>query len=262
MSSFLLSILLPISKAFAATWIFIGTSWLNEKAIDFGSGNTTKYASLGDNYNFLWTDDFTLCAWHYPHSAWESAVFSRENGSTSNGWDLRYTSGNKYQFYSSGSGATRRIQLITNNTFSTGTWRHVCLVYSGNQSATGISIVVNGSAEALTTQFNTSTEDWAQSSIDFKIGAWHNLTTYTRSKIDEITIWNDNLTTSEIGELISASKPTNPQTTSMWASKNLSYYRMGDLTDTTTTIYDRGATGGINMTATSLVSGDIVTSVP
>lgn len=256
------NLILGFSKAVAATWIFIGTSWVNEKAIDYGSGNTTKYHSAGDNWNFPWTDDFTLCAWHYPHSAWDHPIFSRENGSTSNGWDFRYTGGNKYQFYSSGSGATRRIQVITNNTFSTGTWRHVCFVYSGNQSATGITIVVNGASEAFTTQFNTSSEDWAQSGINAYIGKWENLTTYIRAKVDEVTVWNDNLSTAEIGELISGGKPTNPQTTSMWVSKNLNYYRMGDLTDSTTTIVDRGATGGVNLTGTSIVSGDIVTSVP
>ena len=257
-----LNLLLGISNVLASSWIFIGTSWLNEKAVDFGSSNTTKYMSAGNNFNFAWTDDFTICTWFYAHSAWEAPIFSRETGSTGNGWDFRYTAGSKFQFYSSGSAAARRIQVISTNTYSTGTWRHVCLVYSGNQSATGLSFVVDGSSVALTTQFNTSTEDWAQASINFKVGAWDGLTTYTRSKMDEVTIWNDDLTTSEIGELISGGKPTNPVTTSMWATKNLSYYRMGDLTDSTSTIVDRGMTGGVNITPTSLVSGDFVTSIP
>lgn len=251
-----------VPNALAATWIFIGTSWLNEKAIDFGSSNTTKYISMGDNFNFSWADDFTMCAWFYAHSAWEAPLFSRENGSTGNGWDFRYTSANKLQWYSSGSSAARRIQVTSSGTFSTGTWRHICFVYTGNQSATGISFVVDGSAVSTTTNFNTSTEDWAQASINFRVNAWSNLTTYGRAKMDEITIWNDNLSTSEIGELISGGKPTNPVTTSMWATKNLSYYRMGDLTDSTSTIVDRGMTGGVDGTPTALVSGDIVTSVP
>lgn len=261
---FLLSFLLTISQAIGGTWLFYPTqsTWSNLTAVDFGSGNTTKYISMGDNWNFPWTDDFTLCAWHYPHSAYDHPIFTRENGSTSNGWDFRYTSGNKYQFYSSGSGATRRIQVITTNTYSAGTWRHVCFVYSGNQSATGISIVIDGSSVALTTQFNTSTEDWSVASINAYLGKWENLTTYARAKMDEVTVWNDNLSTSEIAELISAGKPANPAVSSMWATKNLNYYRMGDLTDSTSSIVDRGNVGGVNGTPTSFVSGDFVSSVP
>jgi len=254
--------LLLIPSAFAQVWIFAGNSWLNTTALDFGSSNTTKYVSLGNNFNFAWTDDFSLCFWHYPHSAYEHAIISRENGSTSNGWDFRYTAGNKYQFYSSGSGATRRIQVITTNTYSAGTWRHVCFTYDGGQSATGIAVLIDGSSVALTTQFNTSSEDWAQSGINAYIGKWENLTTYARAKVDEVTIWNDNLTTVEAAELISGGKPANPARASFWASKNLSYYRMGDLTDSTSTIYDRGVVGGANGTGTSLSSGDFVTSVP
>lgn len=252
--------LLPL-VACAQTWIFSGNTFSNTTALDFGSGNTTKFLSMGNNHGFSWSDDFTVCMWHYPHSAWESALFSKENGATGNGFDFRYTSGNKYQFYSSGSGATRRIQVLTNNTFSTGTWRHVCFVYDGSQSATGILIYVNGSSQAFTTQFNTSSEDWTVAN-NFKIGAWDNLTTYTRSKIDEITIWNDNLTSTEIGQLYNGGTVISPTSFGFWATKNISYYRMGDLTDSTTTIYDRGVNGTINATPTSVVSGDFVSSVP
>lgn len=252
--------LIPII-ACAQTWIFSGNNFTNTVALDFGSGNTTKFISMGNNHNFAWSDDFTICIWHYPHTSWEAVVFSKENGPVGNGWDFRYTGANKYQFYSSGSGATRRIQIISNNTFSTGTWRHVCLVYDGSQSAAGLSIYVNGASEAFTTQFNTSTEDWSVAN-PFKVGAWDGLTTYTRSKVDEMTVWNDNLTSTEIGQLYNSGTVISPTSFSFWATKNISYYRMGDLTDSTSTIVDRGVNGTISGTPTAVVAGDFVSSVP
>jgi len=261
MISFLWKLLL-VPSAFAQVWIFAGNSWLNTTALDLGSGNTTKYVSFGNNHDLSYTDDWTICVWHYPHSAWEAPVFSKENGSTSNGWDLRYKTNNTYQWYSSGSGATRRIQWTSSGTsFTTGTWRHVCVTNDGAGTAAGMAFIVDGASETKTTNFSTSTEDWT-TSANFKIAAWDNLTTYGRAKVDEMTIWNDNLTTTEIAELISGGHPANPARASFWASKNISYYRLGDLTDSTSTIYDRGVVGGVDGTGTSLSSGDFVTSVP
>lgn len=258
----LLAILLTVYQAAGASWLFVGQNWANVKAINFGSSNSSKYMSAGDVHNGIsYSAAFSLCAWIAPETmSGDGLLFSNETGAGT-GWDFRFTGADKLQWYSSANAGTNRIQVASSGTISKSVYHHVCVTHSGNSSATGMQFWVDGSSIAVAVGFNNITADWTG-------GTAFNVCTYNsgagawcKAKIDEVNIWTIELDSAKVNELYNSGVPRNPQTTTFWAN-NTSYYRMGDLTDSHTSVVDRGFVGGVNLSSSTLVSGDLTTSIP
>lgn len=233
--------------------------WTNVKSLDFGSSNSNKWLNAGQNHNFSWSSAFSM-SFYVKFRTTAGALIVAKQTSGSTGWDFRVASA-KFQWYSSPNGATNRIQWITTNSFSTGTWYHVVVTYSGNSSATGFKIYVNGSSQAITVQFNTSASNWTTAQ-DFNFGTYNNGSgAYYNGQLDEVTFWNKELSSGEVTSLYNAGVPLNPGVISFW-SNNTSYWRFGDVNDSASTIYDRGNVGGVNLSGNNLVSGDFTTDIP
>lgn len=232
--------------------------WSNAKSLDFGSSNSSKYLNGGNNHNFSWASAFSFSMWVKFRTSAGALIFSKLTSGIT-GWDFRVASG-KFQWYSSPNGATNRIQWITSNTFSIDTWYHVVVTFSGNQSATGFKIYVNGSSETISVQFNTSAADWTTSQ-DLNVSGYANgAGAYYNGLLDEMTIWNKELSAAEVTSLYNSGVPGDPSVLAFY-SNNTSYYRFGDLTDSASSVVDRGSVGGVNLTGVNLVSGDFVTDV-
>lgn len=234
-------------------------AWSNVYDLNFGASNSSKYLGLGNNHNISWASPWSISVWVKFKSSAGALLISKQNGS-STGWDFRVANG-KFQWYSSPNGATNRIQWLGNTTYSTDTWYHVTITFSGNQSATGFTLYVNGASSAFTTQFNTSAADWTNAS-NCNIGSYNNgAGAWWLGWLEEMTIWNKALNSTEVGQLYNSGHPGNPVALSFW-SNNTSYYRFGDVNDSTSTIYDRGYVGGVNATCNNIVSGDFSTDLP
>lgn len=236
-------------------------TWSDVYGLDLGSSNSTKYLSAGSVSYFSWSSAFSISVWIKPgNNPSDGLILSKENGSAT-GYDFRYNASNKFQWYSSPNGAATRIQLQSASAYSQGSWYHVVLTFSGNQSATGFKLYVNGSEVTFTTQFNTSASDWT-SAANTNIGTYNSgAGAFLRGVLDEMTLWNTELTSGNVTSLYNSGHPGNPVALSFW-SNNTSYWRFGDVNDSASTIYDRGYVGGYNLTGVNLVSGDFTTSIP
>jgi hypothetical protein len=259
---FFLAFLLGVAQVFGSNFIFVGTSWLNTKALNLGTSNSSKYLSAGDVHNTIsWASTFSVCFFAtFETMAGDGIIFSNETGAGT-GYDFRFNGSDKLQWYSSPNAAATRIQVTSNATVSKSVYHHICVTHSGNSSATGLKFWVDGSSVATTTNFNTSASDWNGGTV-FNIGSYNSgAGAWYKGKLDEFNIWNIELDSSKVAELYNSGTPRNPTTTTFWAN-NTSYYRLGDLTDSTTTIVDLGNTGGVNLTGNSLVSGDFTSTIP
>lgn len=236
-------------------------TWSDVYGLDLGASNSTKYLSAGSVNFFSWASPFSLSVWIKPgNNPSDGLIFSKLNAS-STGYDFRYNASNKFQWYSSPNAAGTRIQLQSASAYSQGSWYHVVLTFSGNQSATGFKLYINGSNVTFSTQINTSAADWT-SAANTNIGTYNGgAGAFLRGVLDEMTLWNVELTSGNVTSLYNSGHPGNPVALSFWSS-NTSYWRFGDVTDSATTIYDRGYVGGYNLTGVNLVSGDFTTSIP
>ena len=79
--------------------------------------------------------------------------------------------------------------------------------------------------------------------------------------IDEVGFFDYSLTSGQVTSLYNSGVPTDLDNTS-GVTAPVHWWRMGDGSDTITTINDVGTTGGNNGTPTNMEAGDIVTDTP
>lgn len=89
----------------------------------------------------------------------------------------------------------------TNNVLTINTWHHVVMTYDGSQDVSGVNIYVDDTSVALSIVGNNLTGSTSNSD-NSSIGAGSNGTAYyMKGRIDEVGVWNRELTASEVTEL-------------------------------------------------------------
>lgn len=140
-------------------------------------------------------------------------------------------------------------ELTATSTVSTTDWMHVCYTWS----TSGCSIYVNGTSEASTTSFTPANVSSGQTSAAVYLGK----TTFSGANhlgglIDEVSLFNAELSSSEVNELINAGTGGANDTPADIDSTSLSpvnWWRMGDYSGDTSgsTVTDQGS-GSNNLT--------------
>lgn len=136
-----------------------------------------------------------------------------------------------------------------------GAWNHIVITYNGGSNLNGLKIYVNGVLDTIPA--SATLAGTLLLGQDAMIAA-RNTTWYYPGRMDEMTVWNKELTTLEVSELYNSGDPTYPPEHS--ASANLvNWYKLGD-GDTFPTITDN--VGSDDGTMTNMEAGDIITDVP
>ena len=155
-----------------------------------------------------------------------------------------------------------RAETTTAN-FATDIWYHVGFVYDGSLLNTErIKFYIDGVASP-TSIVGTIPTNLTTASSSFKIGKWGgSLDRFFPGKVDETSIWNKALTTTEVSEIYAGNTHINLKKTSM--SDNLvGWWRMGD-GDSYPNIKDHSITKNdglmINMGNTNIIDSNTNTS--
>ena len=176
----------------------------------FTMNGTTAFVTLGNNIFNSFTSDFSVSAWINLNTvSGDQTIVSNLSYSPSfglaNGWWL-LTSGNTISFniYRSDSGGQNTI-LNTSSILSTSTWYNVVVT---RKAGTRTRMYVNGTQVVSNSSTMNPTYTLgipSESVIPSSIGAWKYTSTLTTAflngKIDEVNIWNKELTASEVTEL-------------------------------------------------------------
>ena len=162
-----------------------------------------------------------------------------------NGIWFFWTGGTIYWACKAGDGADYASASPTGDT----NWHHVLGTYSG--SGNTIKLYIDASLVATRTGAPASLA--ADIGDAFLIGQV--TTNYTAGNIDEVAIFNSELSASDVTAIYNSGTPE-----SLASFNPVSWGRMGD-GDTYPTLTDNGS-GGNNGTMTNMASGDIVTVVP
>lgn len=235
------------------TSLFSAVSFFNNYSVLFDGIN--DYVTFGNNINYDIATQFSVSLWIRPNnlSAIRTFVSKAENAGNIYGWSLRHETTGQLTLQARVPGALT--SQTSTNTVTAGVWNHVVLTYSGNSNVSGFKVYVNN--VSYTYPAFTLPASWLASQ-DFVLGARGTNTQYFSGNIDEVSVWNKQLSAAEVATLYNSGVPTNCSAVSFNANLT-NYWRLGD-GDSYPTIYDNA--GLINGTMTNMTSAAIVGSVP
>ncbi|MCP4595012.1 LamG domain-containing protein, partial [Neptuniibacter sp.] len=232
-----------------------GASWSNAYSTLFDGDN--EYADLGTigagHSLMLNGSDATISAWIKQQPGgdqWQRIVDKSNNSSAANGYGL-YAHAPNRQIWVQVDGNGWR---TSNNAYEFDTWTHVV----GVITASSFTIYLDG-AEVSGSWGSGSATQPPNVSTNMRIGTWnHSTAREFDGNIDEISIWNEALSSSEVTELYNSGSPDNLADHSTY-SNLVSWWRMGD-DDTYPTLKDnKGSNDG---TMTNMEFGDIEADIP
>jgi hypothetical protein len=134
-------------------------------------------------------------------------------------------------------------------------WQHIVFTYNGGSNISGASVYKNGTKNSSSPSGGLG--GTMLEGQDFNIAS-RNGGFFFSGHMDEITVWNKELSQAEVDELYNSGVPFNPTDHSAVANLQ-SYYTMGDL-DTFPTIADNQ--GSDDLTMINMTAGDIVEDTP
>lgn len=141
------------------------------------------------------------------------------------------------------------------------TWEHVVFTYDGrggSSASDGISIYVNGvdKTSSLTKLDSATYVKMVGTSNPVRIGASTSNANGFKGKLDEFSMWSDDLTSDEAIEIYNDGIPNNLGVHSNYAD-TIAWWRMGDASsDTTSTIVDEK--NSYDAAVNNVVSGDFI----
>jgi len=239
---------------------------LNEYSLNFDG--TNDILNCGDSNDFSFgngtTDSaFSISAWiNVSTLLFAPKPIASKNESAEQEYTFYVASDGKLYFilYDTlgGSSDHATIQSASAGTITTGSWFHVVATYSGNGSTSGMSMFVNGSALSTTASSNNYTA-MDNGTGSFLIGHDQAGRKTFSGNIDEVSIWDKELSASDVTSLYNGGTPTD--LTGM--SNLVGWWRMGDPTGVAAfpTIVDQ-STNSNDGTMTNMTFTDIETVVP
>jgi len=205
-------------------------------SMDFDAASS-DYIDVGNVLNFEYNQAFSI-------SSWVNANAITGTKSILNKYDSLTTRGFLYSIYSncgsclhrinllisnknSGSTSGRKaIQLYTSHIIPLNNWNHVCITYDGGSLASGVNIYLNGVSQSFTVSRDTLGSNTILNTESLKIGG--NLS-YMDGKIDELAVWNTELTPTQVAEIYNATSTNLTKDLTTVSGSNLVYWnRMGD----------------------------------
>ena len=176
-----------------------GTGIINQ-GFSFDGVNDT--VDFGNNLDFDGSTPFSVSCWINTNNVTSSNVplAKAQNLAPFTGyWFLITSTGNLRFILSNDLNSPNWLAIENSTTLSTSTWYHCVMTYDGSKSSTGLKVYVDNALNTQNVISNTLTGS-TSNSINFKLGARNNGFFYN-GLIDEVGVWNRELSSSEVTEL-------------------------------------------------------------
>ena len=190
------------------------TGYINKGAIFNGSSSKINLAAG----SFTYTSQFSITAWIKLKSTQANQTILENYeylSSTSRGFNFRVHTGDKLKFDGYYTDATRT-DALSSTSIPLNTWTHVAAVYNSTNSS--IKLYINGSEVSYTTQTYNAMQYHSNCAVNIGAltygtggGAGANDQQWFNGHIDELRVYDDALTATEIGYIANnttASIPT------------------------------------------------------
>lgn len=165
------------------------------------TASSSERISLGTAFRF--TGAFSVSLWvkftETANKAWIGNVGNLSHNT--DGWVVMTAGQNIYLQINNGTSyQNNELQVATTaGNYGDGNFRHVVVTYDGSSNASGVTIYVNGSSVATNADSDTLSGSLTYANTTY-IGAV-NSGSYTDATIDEIGVWDKELTSSEVTQL-------------------------------------------------------------
>ena len=233
--------------------------WISEKSVAFDG--VDEYANIGNQSEIAFerTDPFSVSLWVKTTQS-STGYMMAKGAATGNarGWSVRITLGKVYLNLISVVTTSHLQAQTTSVTVNNGAWHHICITYSGNSSTSGVTIYVDDSSAALTSNVNTLSST-TLSIASATIGSREGGDSPYGGNIDEVTVWDKELSSSEASEIYNSGAPAHSLLHSAIANL-VGYWKMGD-EDTFPTLTDSSVSSN-DATMINMLANDIESDAP
>ena len=239
------------------------TNGYSPYALDFDG--TNDYIDCGNNSSlqFQPTDALTLSCWFKADSYSSNTIIASNNEWTGayRGYNLQLTSTGVLRFTmtSTYTPSNNYIQISSSTTISTGSWYHIVITKDTSIANTGLNMYINGSPTSVTRASLGTLSSFTYVS-DFNIGGVGNGNQLFNGSISNVSVWNTNLTSSQVSEIYNEGVPSNLNNHSAY-SNLVSWWQLGSNSsfNTNWTVLDEK--GSNNGTSSNMTENDIVDGV-
>ena len=257
---------------------FLGIEPANAFAIDVDGVNEYLSAPTNAAYDFNYNSTFSISAWVKTGSSGWRGILNKKNNvaGTYQGWDLGIYNGQLFCSLTAVWGTDAMSAYTSGVTVNNSQWRHVVATFDGTGTLAGTSFYIDGASETAT-QWHADNlgSNSIQNSEPVRIG---NMpvngpgTTWFDGGIDEVSLWNKELTSDEVEEIYSLGHPK-PLNLHGAVANLVSWWRMGDgdngagisdssdSSDASARVYDM-STNSNNLTPVNTEYDDISSDAP
>jgi len=186
-------------------------------SMDFDSASS-DYIDCGDVLDQSGTDAFSISSWIYLSSTKSNTIVSKMNSSFV-GYQLYVNAANKLKFLLQGTG---NLSATGTTVLSLNTWYNIILTYDGSGTTGGINLYLNGATETFTGSGSNS--GGVSNSENFEIGARTGAVDEIDGLISNISIFNEELTSTDVLKLYANGMP---QDLTNFTPQPMSWYPMG-----------------------------------
>ena len=223
-----------------------GASFTNTRSLDFDG--TDDFVGMGTGtLLFNRTDTFTFSVWVKMHQSELSVIIGKAfNGGDFDGYMLwQNASGGKNTLnFRLRKNTSQLVQILSTSTFNLNQWYHVAVTYDGSGANTGLKLYVDGINQAGT-RSGTLTQNlvWPEPARPFNVGARMNGNLPFNGLIDEVGVFDSELSQTNITNIYNSGVPA-----SLASFSPIHWWRFEE--GSGTTAVDSG-TGGLNGTLTN-----------
>jgi hypothetical protein len=257
---------------------FLGIEPANAFAIDVDGVNEYLTTPTNAAYDFNYDSTFSISAWVKTGSSGWKGILNKKNNVAAvyTGWDIGTYNGQLFCSLVADWGSTAMAAYTLGVTINDNQWHHVVATFDGAGTVAGTSLYIDGEAEVVTmfAYDNLGTAS-IQNSEPVRIG---NMpvngpgTCWWDGGIDEVSLWNKELTSDDVEEIYSLGNPK-PLNLHSAVANLVSYWRMGDgdngagvpdssdSGDASARVYDM-STNSNNLTPVNTEYGDISSDAP
>jgi len=197
---------------------------------------SSDYIDCGDSDTFSFGNGssdspFSISFWYNPTTIPASfGIIAKDNDASNREWTIgQFSSNNKIRFLLKNNGGGSQQSIDSTTTLSTGQWYHIMCTYNGvggNNAADGMTIYINGVVETPTNITKHTYTAMANTTAPLTIGTYQlgGTPLYTDGKISNLSIFNEELTSTEVLKLYANGVP---QDLSSFTPQPVAWYPLG-----------------------------------
>lgn len=237
-----------------------GEEFSNTKSMSFDGVNEWIDMGTASELEFGIAEAFSVSIWVKTTNSGSRRIMSRLSSAATNpGWQAIMIASGVWRFQLIGTTSGRITVESGSSLIDDGNWHHLVATYDGSDDATGVTLYIDGSSVSDTDTENDLVGDITNTG-PMNVGAIRNITSVTwDGNLDEPSVWDKELSSGEVSDIYNSGAAADLSEHSA-AANLVGWWRLGDSTDSITTIVDRSSNSN-DGTPTNMESGDIVSDV-